>query len=98
MKSSAKSCITLASPLPIYTQGQVAPYTPTRRILQVRIHHSLTSLMSFCHYITLSQIAQIVALRGDVALHRVVLYKAMFYFEHLLCLLGGEMRPQAGAT
>ena len=32
--------------------GPTASYTPTRRILQVRIHHSLTSLMSFCHYIT----------------------------------------------
>ena len=27
LRSSAKSCITLASPLPIYTQGKVAPYT-----------------------------------------------------------------------
>ena len=35
LRSSAKSCITLASLLPTYTQGQVALSTPTRKILQV---------------------------------------------------------------
>ena len=29
LRSSAKSCMTLASSLSTYTQGQVAPYTPT---------------------------------------------------------------------
>ena len=52
LRSSAKFCNTLASPLPTYTQGQVAPYTPTRNILQVRINYYLTSLMSCCHHIT----------------------------------------------
>ena len=50
--SFAKSCITLSTPLPKSTQGQVIPYTPARKILQVRIHFSLTSLRSFCHHIT----------------------------------------------
>ena len=52
LRSSTKSCITLASPLPTYTQGQVALSTPTRKILQVRFNHSLMSLISSCHHIT----------------------------------------------
>ena len=52
LRSSAKTCITLASPLPTYIQGQFAPYTPIRKIVQVRINHSLTSLLSSCHHIT----------------------------------------------